>query len=173
LRQGHTAPRGLLRELKGNAKVGAAPAMVRNVAQCPAVLTKTRSSHPCGRVLLGRSNMVQRFFRPVQSRPKQPRPTLISLTARMLTKIEPDRTFYPAEGYHQDFLARNPSYPYIAINDVPKIESLKRLFPEFYRSHPVLVAADALKLIEMTGPRGNNAGSGRQPKLRGPARGQR
>jgi hypothetical protein len=41
-------------------------------------------------------------------------------------------------------LARNPSYLYIAINDVPKIESLKRLFPEFYRSHPVLVAGSSL-----------------------------
>jgi len=64
-----------------------------------------------------------------------------AFNAPIVTKIEPDRTFYPAEGYHQDFLSRNPSYPYIAINDVPKIESLKRLFPEFYRSHPVLVAA--------------------------------
>ena len=64
-----------------------------------------------------------------------------AFNAPIVTKIEPDRTFYPAEGYHQDFLARNPSYPYIAINDVPKIESLKRLFPEFYRSSPVLVAA--------------------------------
>jgi len=56
------------------------------------------------------------------------------------TKIEPDRTFYPAESYHQDFLTRNPRYPYIAINDLPKIEDLKRLLPELYRATPVLVA---------------------------------
>jgi peptide-methionine (S)-S-oxide reductase len=58
----------------------------------------------------------------------------------IVTKIEPDRTFYPAENYHQDFLTRNPTYPYIAINDLPKIEDLKRLLPELYRVQPVLVA---------------------------------
>jgi peptide-methionine (S)-S-oxide reductase len=61
--------------------------------------------------------------------------------AAIATKIEPDRAFYPAEGYHQDFLTRNPAYPYIAINDLPKIENLKRLFPDFYRANPVLVSA--------------------------------
>jgi peptide-methionine (S)-S-oxide reductase len=58
----------------------------------------------------------------------------------IVTKIEPDRTFYPAENYHQDFLTRNPTYPYIAINDLPKIEDLKRLLPDVYRVQPVLVA---------------------------------
>ena len=57
----------------------------------------------------------------------------------IVTKIESDRTFYPAEGYHQDFLTRNPRYPYIVINDLPKIEDLKRLMPEVYREAPVLV----------------------------------
>jgi peptide-methionine (S)-S-oxide reductase len=61
--------------------------------------------------------------------------------AAIVTKIEADRAFFPAEDYHQDFLARNPTYPYVAINDLPKIESLKRLFPEIYRAEPVLVAA--------------------------------
>jgi peptide-methionine (S)-S-oxide reductase len=59
----------------------------------------------------------------------------------IVTRIEPDRTFYPAENYHQDFLTRNPGYPYIAINDLPKIEGLKRILPEVYRAAPVLVAA--------------------------------
>jgi peptide-methionine (S)-S-oxide reductase len=58
----------------------------------------------------------------------------------VVTKIEPDRSFYPAEAYHQDFLARNPTYPYIAINDLPKVERLKRLFPDSYRADPVLVS---------------------------------
>jgi len=58
----------------------------------------------------------------------------------IVTKIEPDRPFYPAEGYHQDYLTRNPSNPYIAINDLPKIEDLKRLSPDLYRVAPVLVA---------------------------------
>ncbi len=56
------------------------------------------------------------------------------------TKIEPDHAFYPAEGYHQDYLTHNPSQPYIAINDLPKIDDLKRFFPELYRATPVLVA---------------------------------
>jgi peptide-methionine (S)-S-oxide reductase len=61
--------------------------------------------------------------------------------ATIVTRIEPDRVFYPAEGYHQDFLSQNPTYPYIVINDLPKIDELKRLFPEVYRGDPVLVAA--------------------------------
>jgi peptide-methionine (S)-S-oxide reductase len=63
--------------------------------------------------------------------------------APVVTKIEAGRDFYPAEDYHQDFLARNPRYPYIVINDLPKIENLKRLFPDLYRATPVLVAAAA------------------------------
>jgi peptide-methionine (S)-S-oxide reductase len=58
----------------------------------------------------------------------------------IVTRIEPARTFYPAENYHQDFLTRNPANPYIAINDLPKIEDLKRVFPDLYRASPVLVA---------------------------------
>jgi peptide-methionine (S)-S-oxide reductase len=58
----------------------------------------------------------------------------------IVTRIEPDRAFYPAETYHQDFLTRNPTYPYIAINDIPKIEDLKRVLPDVYRAAPVLVA---------------------------------
>jgi len=61
--------------------------------------------------------------------------------APVVTKIEPGRAFYPAEEHHQDFLAQNPRNPYIVINDLPKVENLKRLFPELYRSTPVLVAA--------------------------------
>jgi peptide-methionine (S)-S-oxide reductase len=57
------------------------------------------------------------------------------------TRIEPSREFYPAEAYHQDYLTRNPTNRYIAVNDLPKIEDLKRLFPELYRAAPVLVAA--------------------------------
>ena len=63
--------------------------------------------------------------------------------AAIVTKIEPGRTFYPAEAYHQDFLTLHPTYPYIVINDLPKIADLKRLFPDLYRAEPVLVAASA------------------------------
>lgn len=65
--------------------------------------------------------------------------------APIVTKVEPGRAFYPAEDYHQDFLTRNPRYPYIVINDLPKIENLRRLFPDYYRATPVLVAATALR----------------------------
>jgi peptide-methionine (S)-S-oxide reductase len=61
--------------------------------------------------------------------------------AAIVTKVEPLKGFYAAEDYHQDFLTRNPTYPYIVINDLPKIEALKRLFPDEYRPEPVLVGA--------------------------------
>jgi peptide-methionine (S)-S-oxide reductase len=60
--------------------------------------------------------------------------------AAIVTRIEPDRLFYPAEDYHQDFLTLHPTNPYIVFNDLPKIENLKRLFPEIYRAKPVLVS---------------------------------
>jgi peptide-methionine (S)-S-oxide reductase len=61
--------------------------------------------------------------------------------APIVTKIEPGHQFYPAEAYHQDYLTLHPAQPYIAINDLPKIDNLKRLFPKLYRADPVLVAA--------------------------------
>ncbi|EGE59526.1 UNVERIFIED_ORG: peptide-methionine (S)-S-oxide reductase [Rhizobium esperanzae] len=57
----------------------------------------------------------------------------------IVTKVSDADGFYPAEAYHQDFLTLNPTYPYIVYNDLPKIESLKSLFPASYRSQPVLV----------------------------------
>jgi len=60
-----------------------------------------------------------------------------SFSAPIVTKIEGGARFYPAEGYHQDFLANNPRHPYIVINDMPKIEALKRVYPEVYRPTPV------------------------------------
>jgi peptide-methionine (S)-S-oxide reductase len=56
----------------------------------------------------------------------------------LATRVEPGKTFYRAEDYHQDFLAHNPTYPYIVVNDLPKIENLKRLFPQRFRQQPVL-----------------------------------
>ena len=58
----------------------------------------------------------------------------------IVTKVDRLKGFYPAEGYHQDYLALNPTNPYIAFNDLPKIENLKRLFPDYYSDHPVLLA---------------------------------
>ena len=62
-----------------------------------------------------------------------------SFDKRIVTHIETGKTFYPAESYHQDFLTENPSYPYIVINDLPKVAQLKKLFPDQYRAEPVLV----------------------------------
>ena len=59
---------------------------------------------------------------------------------KIVTTIEPGRTFYPAEAYHQDYLTLHPNQPYIAINDLPKVANLKRLFADSYRAEPVLVA---------------------------------
>ncbi len=59
----------------------------------------------------------------------------------IVTRIEPDQAFYVAEDYHQDYMTRNPTQPYIVIHDLPKVEDLRRLFPERYRADPVLVAA--------------------------------
>ena len=57
----------------------------------------------------------------------------------IVTTLEGAKPFYPAEDYHQDFLTRNPTYPYIVYYDLPKIENLKRLFPDLYREKPALV----------------------------------
>jgi peptide-methionine (S)-S-oxide reductase len=53
---------------------------------------------------------------------------------RIVTKIEPYRQFYPAEGEHQDFMLRNPTHPYIAYWDVPKVAALKQMFPALYKA---------------------------------------
>jgi peptide-methionine (S)-S-oxide reductase len=63
--------------------------------------------------------------------------------ARLATTVEPGRSFFPAEAYHQDFLARHPDHGYIVVNDLPKVDALKRLFPDLYRTDPVLVSASA------------------------------
>ncbi|HKE49500.1 MAG TPA: peptide-methionine (S)-S-oxide reductase MsrA [Rhodanobacteraceae bacterium] len=60
--------------------------------------------------------------------------------APLATTIEPGKTFYRAEDYHQDFLVQNPSYPYIVVNDLPKIENLRKMFPDRYASEPALTA---------------------------------
>jgi len=57
----------------------------------------------------------------------------------IVTRIEGDKRFYPAEGYHQNFLTLHPSDPYIYINDLPKVENLKQMEPSLYRADPVLV----------------------------------
>ena len=60
----------------------------------------------------------------------------------IVTRVDPLTGFFPAETYHQDYLFHNPRDPYIAINDLPKIDHLKQLFPEMYVGRPALVAAN-------------------------------
>ncbi|WP_432217668.1 peptide-methionine (S)-S-oxide reductase MsrA [Pseudomonas kribbensis] len=57
----------------------------------------------------------------------------------IVTRLESYNGFYPAEDYHQDFLTEHPTYPYIVINDLPKVAQLKQLFAERYQEKPVLV----------------------------------
>jgi len=61
--------------------------------------------------------------------------------APIVTKIEPGRTFYAAEDYHQDYLTRNPRDLYIVYNDLPKVAALKKLFPDLYKEEPTRVMA--------------------------------
>jgi len=61
--------------------------------------------------------------------------------APIVTQVDTLKGFYPAEAYHQDFYLKNPAYPYIVINDLPKIQALKQLFPDYYRDSPVTVGA--------------------------------
>lgn len=59
----------------------------------------------------------------------------------IVTKIGALEAFYPAEAYHQDYLTLHPNQPYIAYNDLPKVENLKKLFADNYIEKPTLVNA--------------------------------
>ena len=57
----------------------------------------------------------------------------------IVTKIEASKPFFPAEGYHQNYLALNPHAGYIVVNDMPKVSALKSFYPSLWRPQPVLV----------------------------------
>ncbi len=59
--------------------------------------------------------------------------------APIVTRVDPAKGFYKAEDYHQDFLVRNLDYPYIVINDLPKVQNLEKFFPALYQVSPVTV----------------------------------
>ncbi|MET0544447.1 MAG: peptide-methionine (S)-S-oxide reductase MsrA [Variovorax sp.] len=61
----------------------------------------------------------------------------------IVTVIELQKRFFPAEAYHQDYLTRNPNDPYIAYNDIPKLDNFKQLFGDRYRAAPALVGTGA------------------------------
>src|SRR3954463_15004322 len=58
----------------------------------------------------------------------------------IVTKVGPLQGFFPAEAYHQDYLTLHPNQPYIAFNDIPKVENLKKMFAENYLEKPTLVS---------------------------------
>ena len=51
----------------------------------------------------------------------------------IVTEVVPLEHFYPAEAYHQNYLARHPTQPYIVYDDLPKLQQLEQRFPELYR----------------------------------------
>jgi len=59
--------------------------------------------------------------------------------APIVTRVEPAKPFYPAEGYHQDYLTLHPDAGYIRVNDLPKVAALKSMYPQLWRDKPALV----------------------------------
>lgn len=53
--------------------------------------------------------------------------------APIVTEVTPLKKFYPAEDYHQNYLAQHMTQAYIVYNDIPKVENLKVKYPELYR----------------------------------------
>jgi peptide-methionine (S)-S-oxide reductase len=50
----------------------------------------------------------------------------------IVTEVAALKAFYPAEGYHQNYLVQNPNQPYIVFNDLPKLAALQKEFPQLY-----------------------------------------
>lgn len=59
--------------------------------------------------------------------------------APIVTQLSALQGFYPAEGYHQDYLLTNPTSPYIVYNDLPKIRNFQKLLPVLYQAKAVTV----------------------------------
>ncbi|MDB5070477.1 MAG: peptide methionine sulfoxide reductase [Candidatus Eremiobacteraeota bacterium] len=55
--------------------------------------------------------------------------------APIVTKVVPFAAFYPAEAYHQHFIQKNPDYPYVVYNDLPKLKELHKRFPALLKAH--------------------------------------
>ena len=64
------------------------------------------------------------FIKELDESKKLPKP--------VVTEVSQLKKFYEAEAYHQNYLARNPTDRYIVINDKPKVEDLKKRFPDLY-----------------------------------------
>jgi peptide-methionine (S)-S-oxide reductase len=55
-----------------------------------------------------------------------------AFSSPIVTQVVTLQAFYPAEGYHQNYAENHPYEPYIAINDLPKLDHLKQTLPELY-----------------------------------------
>ena len=56
-----------------------------------------------------------------------------TFSAPIVTQVVPLKAFYPAEAYHQHFVQRNPDYPYVVFNDLPKLKHLREQFPSLVK----------------------------------------
>ena len=72
--------------------------------------------------------VAQNYIAQLEEKDVLPRP--------IVTEVEPLDQFYLAEDYHQDFLVENPRHPYIVAHDLPKLEDLRRSYPELWREQP-------------------------------------
>jgi peptide-methionine (S)-S-oxide reductase len=68
--------------------------------------------------------VAQAYIAQLQSAKIFPRP--------IVTELVPLKAFYAAEDYHQDYVVHHPDQPYIVYNDLPKVASLKKQFPQLY-----------------------------------------
>jgi methionine-S-sulfoxide reductase len=59
--------------------------------------------------------------------------------SNIATTVEPGKAFYKAEAYHQNFMAANPTQPYVVLTERPKVGNLQWLFPQFYREQAILL----------------------------------
>jgi peptide-methionine (S)-S-oxide reductase len=59
---------------------------------------------------------------------------------RIVTRVDPLKGFYAAEGYHQDYLLNHPGNPYIVVNDLPKVRNFQHMLPSLYDARAVTVA---------------------------------
>jgi peptide-methionine (S)-S-oxide reductase len=57
-----------------------------------------------------------------------------SFDGKIVTQVVPLRAFYPAEDYHQNYVAHNPDDPYVMYNDLPKLAALRHQFPSLVKS---------------------------------------
>ena len=53
----------------------------------------------------------------------------------IVTEVSPLKGFYRAEDYHQDYALNNPRNPYILVCDRPKIEALKKEYPDLFKEY--------------------------------------